>query len=439
MASALAANSPVPIEVLIDYARGSRPTVVDGLVELIDASIVCHDDTTSWYRVSEPARNFILDNFGRLTAEDYSRFAAILDKYLSTTDEPQPYLVLSSVLFRALKQAGSATTSNAYALVSDWISLAESSYHQRDYLNAAAFAKEALDARPKSVDALQWQIKARVKLGQVADSLNDIEYLRTLGEEREANFLRGFTERHRGDYQKAITYYERAKDQGRGGTSILRDMADCYFHLKDLGAASDFIAEAQERDPHNRFLTSLRIKIAIEKGDEDTARQLLPELEESDTLMFAKHYTSRVELRFGTTERAYQFALAAADADVRPPFEILSNLAMCEIMTQKYDDAQRTISKLRQVHNPAKADIVHGLAARLAIAKLDFEGALSECALIADMSSKIHMKIKRDAIGGLLNAKYMPHAEKIRYEGELLKLNSQLDSDEPSDLDLVAD
>jgi tetratricopeptide (TPR) repeat protein len=270
LASALAANSPVPIEVLSDYAGGSPP-VIDGLVELIDASIACHDDATSWYRISEPARDFIVDNYGRLTTEQYSRFAVSLDSYLSSSDEPEAYLSLSGVLFRALKQAGSLATRNAYALVSDWIALAESSYHQRDYAKAAEFAQEALNARPKSIDALQWLIKAQVKCGKFVEALEALEDLRAVGEEREANFLRGFAERHRGNYQRAITYYERAKNQGRGGTSILRDMADCYFQLRELETASTYIAEAQERDPHNRFLTSLRIKIAIERGDETTA------------------------------------------------------------------------------------------------------------------------------------------------------------------------
>jgi hypothetical protein len=108
-------------------------------------------------------------------------------------------------------------------------------------------------------------------------------------------------------------------------------------------------------------------------------------------------------------------------------------------MTQRYEEAERTISKLRQVQNPTKADIVHGLAARLAIAEYDYEGAVSECALITDMSSKVHIKIKRDAISGLLNAKYMPSAEKSRYEEELASLNQQLTSGEPSDFELIGE
>lgn len=438
LASVLAANSPVPIEVLSDYAGGSA-AAIDGVIELIDASIACHDEASLWYSISEPARNFIIDNYGRLTPDQYSKFAAVLDAYLSTTEEPQSYLALSSVLFRALKHAGEATTRNAYALVSDWIALAESSYHQRDYANAAAFSKEALTARPRSIDAFQWLIKAQVKLGEFAEALEALDGLRALGEEREANFLRGFAERHLGNYQRAITFYERAKGQGRGGTSILRDMADCYFHLRELDTASDYIAEAQERDPHNRFLTSLSIKIAIERGDEETARRLLPELMGSDTPMFGNHYASRVELRFGSDVKAYAFAKAAEESDERPPFEVLANLAMCEMVTQQYDFAQRTIAKLRQVQNPTKADIVRGLAARLAIARRDFEGAVSECALFNDMSSKIHIKIKRDAISGLLAAKYLPPHEKSLYEQELAALNLQLASGEPADVELVAD
>lgn len=155
--------------------------------------------------------------------------------------------------------------------------------------------------------------------------------------------------------------------------------------------------------------------------------------------MFGNYYASRVELRFGSMATAYAFAKAAAEADDRPPFEVLANLAMCEILNQKHDCAERTISKLRQVQNPTKADIVRGLAARLAIAKRDYEGAVSECALISDMSSKIHIKIKRDAISGLLSAKYIPPPEKLRYEQELASLTQQLESGEPLDVDLVAE
>jgi hypothetical protein len=160
---------------------------------------------------------------------------------------------------------------------------------------------------------------------------------------------------------------------------------------------------------------------------------------ESDSPMFGNHYASRVELRFGAVAKAYSYARIAAESDVRPPFEILATLALCEILSRNYDNAMHTITRLRQIQNPAKGDIVHGLAAKLAIAKGDFEGAVSECALISDMSSTIHIKIKRDAIAGLLNAKYVPPPEKIRYEEELASLNAQLDVGEPSDLELVAE
>lgn len=102
LAAVLAANSPLPIAVLSNFA-GRSDNAIDAVVELIDASIACHDSVTSWYRVSEPARQYILDSYPPCTIDEYSLLAESLDEYLSNSDSTECTWIFRESFFVRLK------------------------------------------------------------------------------------------------------------------------------------------------------------------------------------------------------------------------------------------------------------------------------------------------------------------------------------------------
>jgi tetratricopeptide (TPR) repeat protein len=424
MAAILARNSPLPLTVLAQFALDGQ-TAAKALRRLIDISLVIPDPATSWYRISDPVTDYIDRHFPACTVEDYGLLADELDKFLDEDRNTGAYLELSRVLYRALVHAGKDQRPRAHALVADWLRLAEEYYHQRDYKRALTLATMANEEVP-SHQSLSWVVRANVKLGNYDSARSSIDAMRDYGQSRDANFLQGFLERNRGNYQAAVGYYERAQRAGRSGLGLERDLAECYFQLGDFVKADQFIQSAQRRQPDNRYVLSLRIKIACGRSDEATARRLLPLLEEVDSPAFAAHRRSRVELRFGEVAAAYHYARKAADEPARPPAEALTNLAHCEILMGKPQDGLSTLSRLESLYGNVRwRDVVNGLRALAAVAERRYEAALDLCDLLS-RDSLTHMRLKRDALRGLLDHAPLAPPERQSKEHLLLELQTRL-------------
>jgi tetratricopeptide (TPR) repeat protein len=419
----LASNSPLPLQVLAATCGGTDQVWQD-VGQLIDASLVIPDAITSWYRINDPIVDYIQREYGPCTQADYESVARSLDSFLASDSESSGYLELARVQYRALTLGGRPLRGRAYALMSDWLRLAAEFYHQRDYEKALTQARAADDSA-SSVDSLTWLAKCHVKLGQNDEALEVISRLTKMGDIREAHFLRGFLERHRGRHRRAIEYYELAKRLGRGGLAIERDLADCYFTLGDYDRALIHVEAAQAKQSDNAYVIDLRIRIACAQRDEETARSLLPLLKAVDDQAFALHRTSRVELTFGDVEEAYLAAKQASAVTQRPPLEALATLALCELKTGR--DAAPTVDRMGQLYRTQRAKVQEtGLRARIAIAEQRFEDALGYCAGLEPKDSRIHQSIKRDALVGLLEHKFVAPGERESMQREIAYLTVAL-------------
>lgn len=433
IASVLALNSPLPLPVLASVCD-DPPRLADFMVELIDASIVEPDPATSWYWISEPVRSFVVDHFPPLSTEVFATLADSLDGFLANAGEGRNYLDLSRVLFRAFIRAGKSTTERAYALVADWIRIAERSYHERRYQNAVDFARQAYQTSPSAV-ALQWEIRALVKLRDYETAERQIGVLSDIGEVREATFYRGFLEQNRGNYRKAISAYTKAYNAGRGGMAIRRDMAECHYHLGDLHTASGLIGEALEIAPENRYLLDLGVRIFVSRGDEASSRELLNRLELCDSAMYYNHRRSRLELAFSSSAIALEYAMKAASSSDRPRQEILANLGICQILNDDLTGADQSIASLSKIEG-RDPDVVTGLKARLAIARQEYEEALGLCARFERQAKPVHRRLKRDAIAGLLAVKFVSDDRRYRYQQQLDEIG-EFYADLPSDSEIL--
>lgn len=430
----LARNSPLPIEVIGAFSKGDDDTVI-ALRELIDLSLVAPITGTSWYGISEPVAYIVDREYPACTLSDYETLATELEDFLEHQDEGGPYLDISRVFYRVLSHAGRERKPLAFALTTDWLRLAEQFYHQRNYERSLEYSQLLLDSAPSS-DALAWCIKAKVKLGRYAEALDDITRLDSFGETKDAAYYRGFLERSRGRHSEAIRHYERARSLGRGGLALERDLAECYYQTNDLESALKHVEAAQQRQSDNPYVVTLRIKIACKQRDEETARRLLPVLDEVDQPGFAAHRHSRVDLAFGDTDQALEYANQAVAGLSRPPAEMLSNLALCQLKKGDVDKADATVTRLEKLYAVQQRDVILGLRARIALARSNFEEALALCGQFERLNHQTHRAIKRDAMAGLLANTSMGQAKRAELQTEVDELNRLLAATTWSDLDI---
>jgi tetratricopeptide (TPR) repeat protein len=252
------------------------------------------------------------------------------------------------------------------------------------------------------------------------------ELARRGGPVREVSYLRGFLARHRGDPQQAVRHYEAALNERYGGIAIHRELAASYLALGNLDKASEYIEKAQEKQPDNKFIVDLRIQIACRRGDERTARSLLPLLIDIDDPAFANHRAARVEYMFGTPDTAYQLGGKAIDASDRPSFEILSNYALCCLRVARVDEAARTVDRLERLYSGWRRDIQLGLRARIAIHSGRYDDALGYHEAMSDKSRPVHLAIRRDALRGLISTTYVAPSRRDEVDRELADLDARL-------------
>ncbi len=421
----LAANSPLPIDTLLKLSGAAREEAIGALTNLIDASVVAPRAGTSWYEISEPVVAYVDREYPPCSVEEYATIADELSKTLEEDRSGGPYLDLARTFYRSLVRAGRSLQPRAYALLSDWLRLAADLYHHRDYEQALQYATLAHEQGGPS-EALQWVVKCNVKLGDYPAATDRIAELRRQGEVREAHFLTGFLERHRGEHRKAINAYELARSAGRGGLALERDLADCYLEVNDLERAEARIKAAQDRQPDNPYVVSLRIKIACRTGDETTARELLPLLHEVDEPAFANHRHSRVELAFGDAETAYDYARRAVQSTDRPPFEALANLCVCELRTNRLEDGKTSLTRLSKLYKSQRPNVQGGLQARVAIIERRYEDALGHLAGLDATGSPEHLALKRDALRGILDTSFVAHGVRQQHQSEIDRIESVL-------------
>ncbi|MGV9630427.1 TIR domain-containing protein [Streptomyces sp. NPDC003487] len=398
----MAANSPLPMPVLQEVTQASGEDIERDLTHLIDVSLIV-PTAGGWYEVSGPAADAIRREFGTCTKDEYARVAARLDEFLSLSDDGRDFLALQRTLFRAFDNAGKRSSSRAFALVTDRVILAERYYHDQQYDRAVAMAGDALESDPNIHQARATLIRSLVKLGEYAEAQEHIGQLKQRGQVRDAFFLMGFLERHRGDHRAALSQYRKAIDNGRGGMAIHRDMADCYLRLGDLPRANEHISKAEEKQPDNRYVVDLKIQIACRLGDEDTAMALLLRLADIDRAEMVSHRTSRVRYLFGHMDTAYEFADKAVNQSDNVRFEVLANYVLCALRTSHIGEARTALEQLDRKFSRQRRDIRTGLRARLCIAEKEYETALDYTKKFISPERPVHLQIRRDALRGLLD------------------------------------
>lgn len=358
-------GSPLPLSVIAEYCEITAEEATDSVDHLLDLAFVLPDGLH--FRITEPLRDAAYRAFDGLRI-DSSRIADLLDAYLRDEPDDDARLNLGQTIFRASLLSGSGAKSRfAVGFAADLIQVATQSYHDQDYDLAIRYGSSALEARPDNIDVRRYVAQALIRRERFPEAEAHIDALVKMGELKEAFYIRGFAARRRREYRDAIDAYEKSLAYGRGGVAIHRELGSSYFELGDLSKAEYHIRQAEERFPHNRYVVDLRCTIALRLGDLETAERTLAILERVDPSGFADHRRSTFEQARGEPDAALQFAESANRKIAHPPFEVMANLANCEIEAGRSASAISTLTSIQQRFGGTNHDAQTGLRCKYEI------------------------------------------------------------------------
>jgi tetratricopeptide (TPR) repeat protein len=375
-----------------------------------------------------PVIDSVERQLGQCTRGEYSAVASELETFLAGSENDTAVIELTRVRYRALLYAGSDTEQRlAFTLAADWVGAGKQLYHRREYELAERMERLALEARPGNLDARAFLVRSLIKQGKLSDARDEIGLMRRQGDPQEAAFLEGFLERHRSHFAEALAAYTAARQMGRRGLALDRELANCYVELGEFELAKQHIEAALHRQADNAYVVALRIRIACYQNDEATARDLLRVLREVDDEAFYEYHRSRVELYFGHPEDVHAAAVAAVAASKqRPSFEIEAQLVLSLILLGLTDAAQDELRKLRQMYPHRSHDVQTGLSCRMLIVSRRYDDALAVWDQLEDKGRPVHLKLRRDALRGLLEYTNLGRARKQAVEAEIATLDERL-------------
>jgi len=418
----LSAFSPLPYEV-IDGVLGIS---IEDVIYLIDLSLIMTTEI-GYYRISDPVIDAAVSVFGFPSSSDLEALAKVLNKYLKRVIEG-PRIELSSVLFRIAKFTNNdELAKNAYFLASDLIRLTEMLYHERKYLEAIKVGRMAIAERPENAHARSYLIRALIQQENWNEAQSQINALKQYAPLYDVKFLSGFLERKREKIRDAISFYEEARRLGRGGASIFRELALCYYTIDNQKKAAEYIQEALTLHGDNKYVVDLWAQIATRQRDEKAARQALERLERIDNLSYYYHRLSKVEFAFGNQTAAKIAARRAFEEYTRPPFEILVQLIICEIATNNLGEADDLLQKIKTEYGNIRLDIQIGLRCRIEIARGNYKDALEQSERIV-RKNLYYKAIRKDALFGELNHSALSDEIRNAYQEECKILDQELQS-----------
>ncbi|MEY2334511.1 TIR domain-containing protein [Acidithiobacillus ferrianus] len=424
----IARYNPIPLEVIANLYRYTPEDLVRDISALIDRSVVLVDGN-GLYSISGPVTDAVYSEFcknGR--SIDDQKIYSLLRTLSSQENIEIPRLELYRLTFRAALRCGKQGDPDLFHMINDLFQIAEDYYHSRDYANCIKVAEYALKEDPKGYSARDYLIRSLVQEEHWDRAYEEIVKFQQYAPERDVEFLLGFLERKRGqNIEKALNHLLTAKEKGRKGASLSREIANCYYLLKNYSEAKKYLYDALEYQPDNQFIIDLLIQLAIREDDENLAREMVKKLKSAGGECFYLHRVSTIELKFGLTDVALEMAEKACTvSNERPTFSMFAHLGWCQIRTGKYDVAEQTIRNIMERYPTQKQDIRLGLMCRLEISRGKFARALELCKSIKNVNLPVYLLLKRDAIEGNLKHSAMPDETRESFRKELEELKKSL-------------
>jgi tetratricopeptide (TPR) repeat protein len=413
----LANYSPLPLSIIQAFVGIAENEKLAELISyLIDFAFILPEGIN--YRISEPIRDAAYRTFGGYRL-DHKLISDLLEMHLKKSEDDEDRLVLAQNLFRATLIAGQKESTYAVGLASDLVQLTTQAYHDQEYDNALKFGSRAVEIRPDSANVRRYVAQALIRKEEYGKAEIHIKALIEQGHLGEAFYVRGFMARRKHEYEPAIENYLKSIEYGRGGPAIHRELASCYFERGNIPKAEAHINIAQKASPHNRFVVDLQCIIALRTGNMAAAKKALAVLERVDPSGFYQHRMSTFEQAQGHQAEALEYAKKAVDSVTRPQFEILANLANCQIEAGQLPEAGSTLSDLQKRFSGTHHDAMVGLRCKLEIKRGEIDIAEALWSRIREKGTGVHSGLRLALLNRKAQLKSLSGPE-LKEQAELL-------------------
>lgn len=399
----LSCFSPLPLTAIGECLQLASDDLVGAVTKLIDLSLITVDD--GLYRVADPVSEAATKHFGLPGLDQAREVVNTLKAHLESQEAKVRRLDVSRALFKAARLAGDDKVAKAAVrLTSDLVGLVEELYHQRRYEDAVKAGVLAFDEAPRASNALSYLIRSLVQLERWEKADEYLAKYERLVTRRDYLFLKAFMAKRRGQLHDAIAFYEQAREAGKTGVSISRELSQCYSLVGDYKNARRHLEDALEKEPDNRFVVDLWVTIEAHLGNREEAEKALKRLQSVDDPMFYLFRKSRIKWLFGDADEALKAIREALSQEGRPSFQVLAQLALCEQVAGSQADAARIVDRLDRDFGSTRRDVRIGLRTRLLISQGDPGGALDLLETTRDKASRSYKALRRDALKALVDA-----------------------------------
>jgi tetratricopeptide (TPR) repeat protein len=430
----LSTFSPLPLQSIVNTTEVSLEELTGALISLIDLSLVIPEGD-GLFRIADPIAEAASTVFGMPSPEIMIKIGTSIREFLLSSEAKHHYLELSRVVFRAARlsrapelEAGIAHLSN------DLIQLTEEYYHARRYKESIDIGQLAILECPDSISAHSYLIRALAQHEFWDQAFEGIEKLEAYAPPSETQFLKGFVLHKQGRLQDAIAAYSVARQAGRKGAAISRELAQCYFLLGNVDQAMKELQEALRVHGDNRYVVDLWAQVSTMQENQSEAQRALDRLEVVDKPVFFYYRKSRIELHFGKIAEATASIQRAMEIDHQPPFSIVAQAALCQTASRNFDLASRYLKMLDHEFGDIRNDVRMGLHCRYESTKGNYIEALRTSERIQDKASPYYSRIRASVLAGLMAGSEISGQQKEQYRPEYEELCRKGCADIPFDI-----
>ncbi|MDI3233529.1 TIR domain-containing protein [Exiguobacterium antarcticum] len=335
---------PLSIDVLKTLVQKNekQEDIIKSIQELIDQSIITVDHQNNRYTLSAPLKESVRRIWKSLNKKDYKDAAMILKKIYWKKDEIPSISILETLIFCLLRaeEISDLKEFSSVILPSTILKVAKSSYRDKEWQKTIELSKKALELNYELDEARVLIFKSQVRENEKSDEI--------LNELRKRNYtdyyaLKGFRDLKRKKYTQAIESYKKAITKGIKSVVVYREIAECYYWLKDFNSAMkyiDIITKRQKRP--NSFVYDLAAKIAIENKDFEKAQEYISILETVDRVENVYHRKASLLSKQGNFNEAIEYAEKACLR--QPPLpEMFLNKVYILTKLNNYEEASSVL------------------------------------------------------------------------------------------------
>jgi tetratricopeptide (TPR) repeat protein len=419
----LANERELPTVVLAEVLVAPIDDVLAAVRSLTDLNVLI--PTAAGFEVARPLSETAFRRLGILSVDQFAKIAASLRAHYWTTENAPPLSVLDATL-HALSRAKSPDLKEfeEFILPSTLLKWATESYRDRDWETTILYCRRVLVLDPERHHARELLCKALIRVGDRWDEARAVLDEIDRRQRRVSYYLHGFFYWKRGQFEDAISWYQRALASGNTSVAVYTDLAQCLFHGARHKEALEQIAKAVERyGSANRFLIDLSAKIAIAAGDVALSETYLARLREVDE----QDYFHRLSSLRATQRRTAEAVAAAEQANSfgTPRFEIQADLPDRLIEAGNYGEAARLIEELEPISATHK-DVQWGLRLKLALREGNWIRADSCWSRLRHKELPIHRRLRREVLVMALADEKLTSQQKASFELEFERLGGIL-------------